>query len=93
MKTLAQKAADKQLTEAVQRMIEAYKLLPDGHMMIEFMVLIEGTRLEEDEDGDRLESLGIAFRDGVCRSSVARGLLDMGREALRADYVREEESD
>lgn len=91
MKTLAQKAADKQLAEALVRTIEAYNLLPPGHTMIEHMTIIEGMAIaEEDDDGAMPESLSIAFRNGTVRTSVAKGLVAMASEALSSEYARED---
>jgi hypothetical protein len=90
-KTLAQMQADKQLEEAVRRTIHAYKLLPPGHNMIEHLTIIEGMAIsEEDDDGVMPESIAIAFRNGVVRTSVAKGLVAMASEALTSDYAREE---
>jgi len=92
MKTLAQGQADKQLEEAVARTIKAYGLLPDGHNVIEFLVVVEGMAISaEDEDGVMPESLGLAFRNGVVRTSVAKGLIQMASEALTSSYAREED--
>jgi hypothetical protein len=82
-KTLAQKAADKQLEEAVLRCIDAYKVLPEGHGMVEFAVAVEGLDLREDADGDMLDSTGILFRNGVCRTTVARGLFGSAYDMMR----------
>lgn len=91
MRTLAQGQADKQLEEAVQRAIEAYRLIPEGHQMTDFVVVIEGVNLaEEDEDGVPHESLGMAFRGGYVRTSVAKGLILMAHEAMEQKYAREE---
>lgn len=90
-KTLAQKQADKQLHEALMRNIEAYNLLPDGYHMIDHVTIIEGVNLtDEDADDSPKESLGLAFRDGRIRTSVAKGLVQMAFEALQANYAREE---
>ena len=91
-KTLAQQHADKQLNEAVARTCEAYGLLPDGHVMIEHLTIIEGMAIaHEDEDGSMPESICIAYRNGVARTSVAKGLIQMAGEALTGQYVREGE--
>ncbi len=91
MKTLAQKAADKQLEDAVKRAIEAYSLIPEGHTLTDFLVVIEGLNLNElDDDGVPAESLGMAFRGGAVRTSVAKGLILMAHEALEQKYAREE---
>ena len=92
MKTLAQGQADKQLEEAVARTIEAYKLIPEGHQITDFVVVIEGLNLTElDDDGVPRESLGLAFRGGAVRTSVAKGLIQMAAEALTSSYAREED--
>lgn len=90
-KTLAQKQADKQLEDAVKRTIEAYNLFPEGHAPIEHLTIIEGLSIaEEDEDGVMPESIALAFRNGVVRTSVAKGLIQMASEALTSNYAREE---
>jgi hypothetical protein len=91
MKTLAQQHADRQLEEAIRRTCEAYELLPPGHDMIEHMTIIEGmARPEEDDDGVMPESIALAFRNGVVRTSVAKGLVAMASEALTSQYARED---
>lgn len=91
-KTLAQIHADKQLTEAIARTIAAYDLLPDGHSMIDYLAVIEGANFtDEDEDGVPKESISLAFRDGFVRTSVAKGLVEMAKEALTSNYARAEE--
>jgi hypothetical protein len=79
-KTDAQKKADTALEEAVLGCVEQYRML-GGTMMADFVVIVEG--LSYDEDGDPDETfVGIAFRNGMARKSVALGLLKMGEDML-----------
>jgi hypothetical protein len=82
-KTLAQSHADKALEEAVARSIAAYDVLPPGHQMLYFAVAIEGMRMEMDADGDMLDSVGLLFKDGTCRTIVARGLFGAAHDMVR----------
>ena len=92
-KTLAQIHADKQLEEAIRRTVDAYGLLPTGHTAIEHVTIIEGMAIaQEDADGVMPESIALAFRNGVVRTSVAKGLLQMASEALTSQYAREEDN-
>lgn len=79
-KTTAQKKADAALEEAVLECVNQYHML-GGTMMTDFVVIVEG--LSYDEDGDPDETfVGIAFRNGMARKSVALGLLKMGEDML-----------
>lgn len=81
-KTLAQKAADKQMDEAVLRMVEAYKMLPEGSNMVDYVTVIEGIGMDEEGEIDG-EGYGLGFRHGNCRTSVAIGILTKGLEMLQ----------
>ena len=79
-KTDGQKKADTALEEAVLECVKQYRML-GGTMMADFVVIVEG--LSDDEDGDPDETfVGIAFRNGMARKSVALGLLKMGEDML-----------
>jgi len=79
-KTDGQKKADTALEEAVLECVKQYRML-GGTMMADFVVIVEG--LSYDEDGDPDETfVGIAFRNGMARKSVALGLLKMGEDLL-----------
>lgn len=91
-KTLAQKAADRQLTEAVERMVEAYKMVPEGMTLIDFVVVSEHMKMNEDGEIDG-EGFAIQFRDGNARSVVAIGLLNKGLELMQFGNVDIEEVD
>lgn len=81
-KTLAQKAADKQLDDAVMRYVEAYKMLPENCTMTDYVMVIEGIGMDEEGEIDG-EGYGIGFRHGNARTSVALGLLHKGLELLQ----------
>jgi hypothetical protein len=89
-KTLAQTHANKALEEAVLRCIDAYDVLPEGHSMLYFAVAIEGVRLELNEDDDMLDSCGLLFKDGTCRTVVARGLFGTAYDMVRILYPNAE---
>jgi hypothetical protein len=79
-KTDAQKKADTALEEAVLECVKQYRML-GGTMMTDFVVIVEG--LSYDEDGDPDETfVGMAFRSGMARKSVALGLIKMGEDLL-----------
>jgi hypothetical protein len=81
-KTLAQKAADRQLDEAVERYIEAYKMLGDGVQLVDYVMVMEGVELDQDGEIDG-EGYGLGFRHGNARTSVALGLFHKGIELLQ----------
>jgi len=79
-KTDGQKKADTALEEAVLECVNQYRML-GGTMMTDFVVIVEG--LSYDEDGDPDETfVGMAFRSGMARKSVALGLIKMGEDLL-----------
>lgn len=81
-KTLAQKAADRQLDEAISRYVEAYKMLEPGTQLTDYVLVLEGVSIDEDGDIDG-EGYGLGFRHGSCRTTVALGLLHKGIELLQ----------
>ena len=76
-KTLAQKAADRQLDEAVQRVAAAYGLLGES-MLIDYVVVLEGGRFGDEDGESHYEHFALAFRHGNVRSVVGIGLLHKG---------------
>jgi hypothetical protein len=84
-KTLAQKQADRQLDEALQRMVQAYKM-NEGHTLVDYVVALDFLNMQDTTRDDPPESFGLAFRNGVCRSSVAIGMLTKGLVAMRGGF-------
>lgn len=81
-RTDAQREADDVLTAAVQQVITAYGLLPEGAIFSDFIAVVEGIKYPNGDD--RFDDYhAIVFRDGQMRRSVARGLLGEGLDLLR----------
>ncbi len=94
VKSDAQKAADRQLEEAIQAACGAYDLL-DGAMLVDFICVVEGVKMDDESEMTN-EFFGMAFRNGHCRTVVALGLLEKGNELLSLAGIRvddEEEDD
>lgn len=78
--TPEQKAANEQLTEAIQAARQAYGY-DDGFLITDWVVLTAETRF--DDDGDQISAYGKLYRDGQMPDYRALGLLEIHRELLR----------
>ena len=79
-KTDAQKKSDVALEQAIMECTKQHNMI-SGTMMADYVVIVEG--LSYDEDGDPDETFtGMAFRNGMCRKSVALGLVRMAEDLL-----------
>jgi hypothetical protein len=88
-RTPEQRAADSRLSDAVRDAADAYGFLDDGATIADFVVVLETVRYTEDPD-EFEEFRGVLFRDGATRRSVAVGLLDLGKDLIKAELRRAE---
>lgn len=78
-KTPEQAEADNLLEDAVQKVIKAYGLVPDGSVIADYFVVGEAVKfIEDDEECD----IFLAFRNGHGRITTTLGIFDMGRRHL-----------
>lgn len=86
-KTPDQAAADDALEKAVQGVIAAYELVPDGSLLADYLVVGEALRFD-DEDNSTCEMF-LAFRNGHVRLTTALGVMELGKRHLLAMWDHE----
>lgn len=70
------------MEQAVQAQIDAYGVLDEGFVMVDYITVVEGMKYDEEEGDVDAESFGIVMRHGSARSTVALGLMEKGKEIL-----------
>lgn len=84
-KTAEQKAADQALDEAVRQVVEAYKQIPEGHVVVDYVVIGEAGRFMA--DGDSNCEMFLQFKDGFGRLTTVLGMIELGRKHLLGMYT------
>jgi hypothetical protein len=83
-KTSEQKDADYALEEAIKAAMKAYNVPAPGFFMVDFIVAIELMKMDmTDADGAPHGDVGLLFRQGQVRATVALGLLTQASDILR----------
>lgn len=78
-KTPEQAEADDLLEKAVQKVIAAYHLTPEGSMVADYFVVGESIKfVDDDEECD----IFIAWRNGHGRITTTLGIFEMGRRHM-----------
>lgn len=81
-RTSEQIEADENLTEAIERVMNAYDVLSPGEITLEYAVVTATQKMGKDDDVD--SSYIILTRDGKCAGSRICGLLDMASFDIKA---------
>lgn len=85
MPTADQRAADTAVREAIEQAVRAYGLIPPDATMVDFVIVIEGLRYRDNAEDEHDEFRALLYREGIARTSVALGLLDLGRVMIHDD--------
>jgi hypothetical protein len=88
-RTDAQRAADEQLTAAVEAVARAYDNLPAATVLTDYLVVGQGVRW--DDDGEQITQIFTAFRDGAMGPVQILGLLDYALSRWRHVFATEDE--
>lgn len=75
-----QQAADEQLLAAIENIIRVDELLDEETILLDFVVTMEGQKLD-----DSRAYFAAAYKGGQCRSTVAVGMLIYNLQELLKD--------
>jgi hypothetical protein len=88
--TAEQRAANNKLEEAVQAVAQAYPTILNGASLIDFTVIMEGLRYNNDTD-ESLTQVGLAYRGGECRATIVLGQLALAHDIVMDSFGSGEE--